>query len=138
MKAYSMDLRERIVAARRLGESVADVAERFGVCTKTVRAYEKRAAQGRLAPTPQTGKARRLSDQEHEALWALVQERSDWTLASLARSWQERTPPGKQDAQELPSSTLHDALKRLGLTYKKRVASPQNAAPKNALRFARP
>jgi transposase len=135
MKAYSMDLRERIVAARCLGESVEGVAKRFGVCTKTVRVYEKRAAQGRLAPTPQTGKARRLSDQEHEALRALVQERSDWTLACLAQSWQERTAP---DAPELPSSTLHDALKRLGLTYKKRVASPQNAAPKNVLRFDRP
>lgn len=135
MKAYSMDLRERIVAARGSGESVEGVAKRFGVCTKTVRVYEKRAAQGRLAPTPQTGKARRLSDQEHEALRNMVQERSDWTLASLAQSWQERTQP---EEPELPSSTLHDALKRLGLTYKKRVASPQNAAPKNALRFDGP
>jgi transposase len=136
MKAYSMDLRERVVAARRSGESVEGVAKRFSVCTKTVRAYEKRAAQGRLAPTPQTGKARRLSEQEHEALRDLVQERSDWTLASLAQSWREHTQPDDDD-QELPSSTLHDALKRLGLTYKKRVASPKNAAPKSALRSDR-
>lgn len=135
MKAYSMDLRERIVAARRLGESVECVAERFGVCTKTVRAYEKRAAQGRLAPTQQTGKACRLSDQQHQALRALVQERSDWTLASLAQTWQERTESG---APELPSSTLHDALKRLGVTHKKRVVSPTNAAPKNAPHFDGP
>ncbi len=126
MKAYSLDLRERIVAARRSGESVDRVAKRFGVCTKTVRVYDKRAAQGRLAPTPQTGKARRLSDQEHQALRALVQERSDWTLDSLAQAWQERN---QQDEPKLPSSTLHDALSRLGLTYKKRVASPKNAAP---------
>jgi transposase len=135
MKAYSMDLRERIVTARHSGERVESVAKRFGVCTKTVRVYEKRAAQGRLSPTPQTGKARRLSEPEHQALRNLVQERSDWTLASLAQAWQEHTQP---DGQALPSSTLHDALKRLGLTYKKRVASPQNAAPKNALRFDRP
>ena len=97
-----MPARERIVAARRSGESVEGVAQRFGVCTKTVRAYEKRAAQGQLAPTPQTGKARRLSDQEHEALRALVQERSDWTLASLAQSWQER-----QERQGRHSTETH-------------------------------
>lgn len=129
MKTYSMDLRERIVSARRAGESVERVAQRFGVCTKTVRVYEKRAAQGRLCPTPRPGKARRLSQADHAALVLLVQERSDWTLASLAQAWQERS------GQQLPSSTLHDALGRLGVTYKKRVASLKNAAPTSAPRL---
>ncbi len=130
MKAYSMDLRERIVEARRRGESVERVAQRFGVCTKTVRVYEKRAAQGQLPPRRRAGKARRLGEAEHAALRTLVQERSDWTLASLAQAWQERTE------QELPSSTLHDALGRLGMTCKKRVASPKNVALKNVPRLA--
>ncbi len=132
MKAYSLDLRERIVAARGAGESVERVAERFGVCTKTVRVYEKRAAQGRLAPTPQTGKVCRLSAAQHQELRTLVQQRSDWTLAVLSQAWQERTQ------QVLPSSTLHDALKRVGVTYKKRVVSPKNAVLKNALPLSRP
>ena len=113
MKAYSMDLRERIVAARRAGESVESVAQRFGVCTKTVRVYEKRAAQGRLSPTPRTGREPRLNPEHHAALGALVQERSDWTLASLAQAWQER------GGEFLPSSTLHDVLGRIGITFKK-------------------
>lgn len=145
MKAYSMDLRERIVAARRSGESVEPVAARFGVCTKTVRASAQRAAQGRLRPTPQTGKARRLSEQQHQALRSLGQERSDWTLAALAQSWQERQERRAADAvgaPQLPLSTLHDALQRLGVTYKKRVAkrvaSPKNAVPPSAPRFGRP
>ncbi len=121
MKSYSLDLRERIVGARKVGESVASVAQRFGVCTKTVRMYEKRAAQGRLSPTPRLGRVCRLSEADHAALAALVQERSDWTLASLAQAWQER------GGCELPSSTLHDALGRIGMTYKKRVVSPKNA-----------
>lgn len=121
MKTYSLDLRERIVGARKLGESVTSVAQRFGVCTKTVRVYEKRAAQGRLSPTPRLGRACRLSETDHRALAALVSERSDWTLASLAQAWQER------GGCELPSSTLHDALGRIGITYKKRVASLRNA-----------
>ena len=121
MKAYSMDLRERIVGARRVGESVESVARRFGVCTKTVRVYEKRASQGRLSATPRPGRACRLSEADHAALVTLVRERSDWTLASLAQAWRER------GGCELPSSTLHDALGRLGITYKKRVVSPKNA-----------
>ena len=120
MKAYSMDLRERIVAARQQGESVERVAQRFGVCTKTVRVYEKRASQGFLLPTPRPGKARRLSESDHVALRALVQERSDWTLAALAQAWQDKT------GQEVPPTTLRDALKRLGMTYKKRVVLPKN------------
>lgn len=122
MKAYSMDLRERIVAARRGGESVENVAQRFGVCTKTVRVYEKRAAQGRLAPTPRRGKTRRLSHDEHHTLRALVAEKSDWTLPTLSAAWQERS------GQEVPPTTLRDALHRLGITHKKRAASPLNGA----------
>ncbi len=130
MKAYSMDLRERIVSSRRAGESVESVAQRFGVCTKTVRVYEKRAAQGRLSPTTRRGKARRLDEAAHAQLGAIVRERSDWTLACLAQTWQER------GGEELPSSTLHDALVRLQMTHKKRVVSPWSDARSNEKRSA--
>lgn len=130
MKAYSLDLRERIVNARRHGDSVAQVAQRFGVCTKTVRGYEQRARQGRLAPTPRRGKARRLSEADHAALVTLVQTRSDWTLDSLAHAWQDT------GGVALPSSTLHDALRRLKITRKKRVVSLTSGLPQNGLLFA--
>ena len=129
MKAYSMDLRERIVSARRDGGSVKSVSERFGVCSKTVRVYEKRSAQGRLCPTPRMGKARRLSVGEHEALGALVKERSDWTLSALSEAWQEKT------SQSVPSTTLRDALHRLKMTHKKRVVSLPSAVQPNAKPF---
>ena len=125
MKAYSMDLRERIVAARRAGESVERGAQRFAVCSKTVRVYEKRATQGRLCPTLRPGKARRLDEAAHLRLGALVRERSDWTLTTLAQAWQE------QGGEALPPSTLHDALTRLQMTHKKRAASPQSGARPN-------
>ena len=127
-----MDLRERIVAARSAGESVESVAQRFGVCTKTVRTYEKRAATGLLSPTPRPGKARRLDEAEHEALRALLHEHPDWTLLTLSQAWHER------GGEELPSSTLHDALVRLEMTHKKRVAVPVSAAPRSERPFAKP
>ena len=122
MNAYSMDLRERIVTARCAGESVVSVSQRFGVCTKTVRAYEARAKAGQLAPLPRPGKAPRLRVEEEAAFVSMVQEKSNWTVAALSEEWHKRT------GVFLPSSTLHDHLKRLGARYKKRVASPSSAA----------
>ena len=122
MNAYSMDLRERIVSARLAGESVASVAQRFGVCTKTVRAYQARAAQGQLSPRPRPGKAPRLLPEHEAAFVAMVEQSSDWTVVALSEEWQKRS------GVLLPRSTLHDHLKRLGARYKKRVASPKSGA----------
>lgn len=47
---YSMDLRERVVAAVNHGDPIAVVARRFGVTRPTVRDWRDRAAHGRLAP----------------------------------------------------------------------------------------
>lgn len=46
--AYSMDLRERVVAALKQGESASQVARRFCVATPTVCDWRKRAEQGQL------------------------------------------------------------------------------------------
>ncbi len=69
-----MDLRERIVAARGAGESVVSVSQRFGVCTKMVRAYQARAKVGQLAPLPRPGKASRLRRHQTAIGLALRQE----------------------------------------------------------------
>jgi putative transposase len=113
-----MDLRERIVAALDAGESMVSVALRFGVCERTVRRYRDRAKVGALAPLPLPGKAPRLLQEQEESFVLMVQERSDWTIEKLSAQWQERT------GVWLPSSTLHDHLKRLGGRYKKRAALP--------------
>lgn len=116
-----MDLRERIVAARLAGESVESVAQRFGVCTKTVRVYHKRAAQGQLPPRPRPGRTPRLAGEQAQTFVSMVREKSDWTVDQLCAEWEKRT------GVVLPRSTLHDHLKRLGGRYKKRAASPRNA-----------
>ena len=116
MSAYSMDLRERIVAACAEGATQKSVAQRFGVCAKTVQRYVARAAAGALAPRPLPGRAPRVDEAAQRPLQALVSERPDWTLDSLSAAWTERT------RQHLPRSTLHDSLKRAGLSYKKKRA----------------
>src|SRR3954469_8711312 len=54
MRAYSMDLRERIVAAVDAGLPQAQAAERFGVSLRTVERYlSRRRRSGSLAATEQ-------------------------------------------------------------------------------------
>ena len=67
-----MDLRERIVAACTEGASQASVAQRFGVCSKTVQRYVARAARGELAPRPLPGAAPRLRPDQEAAFLSMV------------------------------------------------------------------
>lgn len=109
-----MDLRERIVAACAEGASQLSVAQRFGVCSKTVQRYVARAARGELAPFPLPGPAPRLRPDQEGAFVSMVEERSDWTIDQLCVAWEERS------GVLLPRSTLHDHLRRLKGRYKKK------------------
>ena len=122
MKAYSLDLRERIVRARAAGQSEQDVAQRFGVCGRTVRRYWQRHHNGCLSPGTAPGQARRLSPDQEPPFLAMVAEKVDWALQEMAQEWEKRS------GVWLPRSTLHDSAQRLGLRYKKRVVSPRSVA----------
>ena len=61
MKAYSVDLREKIVAAVRRGMSKAQVARTFGVSATSVKRYVKLAEEGNsLTPGKAPGKQSKL------------------------------------------------------------------------------
>lgn len=120
-----MDLRERIVSAYAGGATQKSVSLQFGVCLKTVQRYVWRARAGELAPKALPGRARRLSAEGHQRLEELVAQKSDWTLESLSRELEVQT------GVHLGRSTLHDALKRQRISYKKRVALPASDAFSN-------
>ena len=88
MKAYSMDLRERVWRACQCGSmSQPEVAEEFGVSpsfiTKLLRRYRE---AGNLAAKPRGGNRRPdLGRRDLVALRRLVRERPDATLAELCR-----------------------------------------------------
>jgi transposase len=114
MKTYSVDLRERIVAALQEGSSVREVALRFGVSHDTVQRYRSRHEQGQsLLPSPRLGRAPRVAPQEQEAFIAMVRENPNATLAQMSALWQERT------GVTLPRATMHDHVRRLGGRFKK-------------------
>src|SRR4051794_1267183 len=118
-RAYSTDLRERVLAACEAGEgSQARIAERYRVGERTLSAWLRAAREeGRRAPRPRRGGRPPLGG-GREALAALVAGRNDATLAEYADLLAERTGVRRS------ASALCRALKALGLVRKKRPSRP--------------
>lgn len=110
MGVYGLDLRKKIVAALSRGETVASVARRFEVDEKTVRSYRRRHAGQRLAPDRSGPKGpTKLTDADLQTLRREVEAEPGITLREL----QDKLN-GK-----VAESTIHRALCRLGLSFKK-------------------
>lgn len=117
MKAYSLDLRQKILAAALRGDrTIREVADSFGVGTTFI---DKMLALHRagedLAPRPHGGgyPARLLSRHER-LLRAEVRRRKDSTLEELRAHLEE------QAGLAVSASTVSRALIRLGLGRKKK------------------
>src|SRR4051794_26823207 len=91
-RAYSIDLRERVLAACEAGEgSQARIAERYRVGERTLSGWLKAAREeGRRAPKPLGGGPKPVGG-EAATLAALVAERNDATLAEYADLLADRT-----------------------------------------------
>jgi transposase len=114
MRAYSLDLRERIVRAVDQGRSQREAARLFGVGVSSVKRYlQQRTRTGQLARRPIPGGPRKIHREQEAVLRARVQEAPAATLAELAAWWLAT------QGQHLSVPTLSRALKRLGLTRKK-------------------
>jgi transposase len=82
MKAYALDLRERVVKFIRLGGSKAEAARRFDLGRSTVYRYLDAVQAGTLAPKASWGRWRKLDPQQ---LQAHVKRHPDATLKELQR-----------------------------------------------------
>jgi len=112
MKAYSVDLRERVLAAVDAKEGTwKEIAARFRVSVPWItRMARQRRELGTLQPqTHRCGRKRLLTEEHHQQLAQLVAEDSDTTRKEL------RERLGVACCLEV----IWDALNRLGLTYKK-------------------
>jgi transposase len=81
MKAYALDLRERVVKFLQEGGSKVEAAKRFALGRRTVYRYLAAAKAGALAPKTSWGKWRTLDPQK---LQAHVKAHPDATLKELA------------------------------------------------------
>ena len=112
MRAYSMDLRERVVAACDEGGATREqVAARFSVSVRWVRDLLKRRREtGSIAPKLRGGGRAAAFDAEAGArLRQAVRDENDATLAELAEASGVACSPAAVDR----------ALARLGITRKK-------------------
>jgi transposase len=85
MRAYSNDLRDRIVAAVHRGEhSIRQIAYLFSVSLScVVRLLQQQRRTGSVQPKPHSGAPRKLDAAADARLLELVRERPDATLAEL-------------------------------------------------------
>jgi transposase len=112
MKPYSMDLRERVVAACDAREGTREqIAERFGVSDRWIRKLlQRRRETNSLAPLPRNpGRKRALNDRQMERLGRLIQKRPDATLRELRKSL----------GVKISISALDRAVRALDVTLKK-------------------
>ncbi len=117
MRAYSMDLRERVWA--NLGqESMRQTAERFQVSLYFVYQFKRRYKEGgTLAPRPHGGGHGPMVDEAGaDYLRGLLAEVGDLTLNELCQRYQQRF------ARVVSKSSMDRALRRLKVTHKKRAS----------------
>ena len=114
MKAYSVDLREKIVAAVRRGKSKAQVALTFGVGDTSVKRYVKLAEEGKpLTPGKAPGKQSKLGESGMRLLEEDLRARP--TVSHRRRA----EYLFKLVGVKVSESTICRAIKRLGYTRKK-------------------
>jgi transposase len=117
MNPYSVDLRQRIVAAVNSGMSRSEVVRTFQVSAATVRRYLKQQREtGELAPRAHTGgRQAQIGSDQYPALQQLVVAAPDATLAETCQQWQQLT------GVVVSQSTMCRALAQIGWTRKKRA-----------------
>jgi transposase-like protein len=92
MRAYSLDLRQKIVGAFERGLTKSEVARTFGVSFSSVKRYVKMNAQrGSLAPSKPPGSPPKIDDRARRLLELDLQERP-----AVGTRPTEEAPPSRQ------------------------------------------
>jgi transposase len=123
MRAYSLDLRERIVRAVEAGTPRPEVARTFGVGVATVGRYVRLGRAGALAPRSSPGRPARIGPAAWPALRAQLAAAPDATLAEHCATW------GRAQGARVSEATMHRAIARLGWTRKKRPSGRASRTP---------
>ena len=123
-RAYSLDLRERVVAAVEGGQSCRSVAKTFMVSVASVVKWSQRQrASGSSAPRPVGGRRAYAVASEREWLLARIAEKPDLTLRALLFELAER-------GMVVSYYALWHFLQHEGITFKKKACThPSRIAP---------
>ena len=113
MKAYSEDLRKKIVQAVERGMPKARAARLFDVSLSSVKRYSRTASQGgSLEPRKSPGRPRKADEKAQLLLRKDVEERPAATISQRRRFLEHVT------GTTLSDSTVRRLMKRLGYSQK--------------------
>ena len=122
MKAYSVDLRERVVASVESGEcNIPAAARRYKVSEPTIERWlARKRSIGTCAPLPYAGGPTRKLASAEAVIRAAVKAQSDATLQELCERVEKETKIKSN------SSMMYRELMRLKLPRKKSRSMPAN------------
>ena len=133
MRAYSTDLKERLVRAVAEGLPLREAARRYKVAVTTVkRAVVQQREPGSRERTPIPGCPRRSGPEREVALQERLAAAPDATVLEHCAWWAEHY------GQHLSEATMWRAIRRLGWTHKKRHWQPASATRRRAAPGVRP
>jgi transposase len=126
MKAYSVDLRAKVLHAVDQGYARQQIVKLLGVSPATIKRYLKqRRETGSVAPKPIAGRPPRKLGPLQAELVAQLQAHDDLGLEDQCRLWEEG------HAVRVSITTMSRAIKRVGWRRKKRRWRPVSGERKN-------
>ncbi len=129
MKTYSLDLRERVLAAVDRGMPRKEAVGVFGVSLATVKRWLKRRDEtGSAAPKRRPGMRPRIGSTagERHALWRQLEGSPEATLEEHREMWE------REHGVRVSVATMSRAVRRLGWTYKQSRWAPPSATRRPA------
>jgi transposase len=122
MKAYSKDLRERVLRALDQGHPRAEIVTMFGVSLATLKRYLKqRRETGDLSPKAIPGRPSQKYAALEAGLVAQLEAHRDITLEAHCRLWEST------HGMWVDHTTMSRAIRRVGWTRKKSRWVPLSA-----------
>lgn len=130
MKAYSVDVREKVLQAVDQGYPRQEIVKLLGVSLATIKRYLKqRRETGTIAPKAIPGRPPEKLGLLQAQLVAQLQAHDDWRLEAHCQRWEQT------HGVKVSTATMSRAIKRIGWTRKKRRWQPANGGRKSAHAF---
>ena len=126
MKAYSVDLREKVLRAVDQGNPREEIVKLLGVSRATIKRYLKqRRETGTVTPKAIPGRPPKKLGPLQAELVAQLQAHDDLGLEEQCRLWEQ------SHGVRVSTSTMSRAIKLVGWTRKKRRWVPLSAVRKS-------
>ena len=131
MKAYSLDLRERVVRAVDQGEPRSEIVRMLGVSLSTIKRYLKqRRESGHVRPKAILGRPARKGAALEAGLVAQLQAHPDVSLERHCELWES------EQGMQVSTSTMSRLIERVGWTRNKSRWQKAYAMRRNERAFA--